>query len=141
MIKKRIWIKGYSVQRDFSGIENYKLNKRKNPHDMTSKHGHTDTLKIAFTTATSATPWLQVPLTISYHLHFVHIPKVWSMLNQGSMGPVQSKEYCLMFTFTFLAFCHCFSSKKLFFSFLVLFLIKYQVSATEYQAIRNHYWW
>ena len=50
---------------------------------MTSKHGHTDTLKIAFTTATRATPWLQVPLTISYHLHFVHIPKVWSMLNQG----------------------------------------------------------
>ena len=42
---------------------------------MISKHGHTDTIKIAFTTATSATPWLQVPLTISYHLHFVHIPK------------------------------------------------------------------
>ena len=33
-----------------------------------------------------------VPLTISYHLYFLHISKVWNMLHHGSVGWVQSKE-------------------------------------------------
>ena len=33
-----------------------------------------------------------VPLTTSFHLYFLCISKVWSMLHQGSLGQVQHKE-------------------------------------------------
>ena len=37
-----------------------------------------------------------VPLTISYHLYFVRISKVSSMLHHGSVGRVHSKECYLI---------------------------------------------
>ena len=55
---------------------------------------------------------------------FSPISKVWSMLHHGSVWRV---------TYTFLAFFCCFSFKKnVFLSFLFLFLIKYEISTTEY---------
>ena len=59
---------------------------------------------------------------ISYHLYFLGIPKVWSILQQGSVGRVHSKECYFIFTYTFLAFCCCFSLKNVcFFHFHFLF--------------------
>ena len=43
-----------------------------------------------------------VPLTISFHLYFLRISKVWSMLHHGSVGQVQSKECYFKFTHTLL---------------------------------------
>ena len=33
-----------------------------------------------------------VPLTISYHLSFLRISKIWSMQHQESVGRVRNKE-------------------------------------------------
>ena len=52
-----------------------------------------------------------VSLTISYHLHFLRISQVSSMLHHGSVGQVQSKECYFIITYTFLAFFCCFTSK------------------------------
>ena len=75
-----------------------------------------------------------VPLTISYHLYFFRISKVWSMLHYASVGRVHSKECYLIITYTFLAFfCLIFIKKKnVFLSFSFLFLMKYRISTTEY---------
>ena len=55
-----------------------------------------------------------VPLAIFYHLYFLHISKVSSMLyHHGSVGQVHSKECYFIFTCTFLTFFCCFSSKNL----------------------------
>ena len=54
-----------------------------------------------------------VPLTISYHLYFFRISKVLSMLLHVSVRRVSSKEYCFIFTYTFLAFFGFFLSKCL----------------------------
>ena len=62
-----------------------------------------------------------VPLTISFHLYFLHISKVWSTLYHGSMEQVQRKECCFMFRYTFVAFCCCFSSKKMCFYHFISF--------------------
>ena len=65
-----------------------------------------------------------VPLTISYHLHFPRISKVWSMFHHGSLGQVLSKEYYFVFTYNFLTFfLFCFSS-KVFFLIFISFLDK-----------------
>ena len=71
-----------------------------------------------------------VPLTISYHLYFLSICNVWSMLHHGSIERIQSNECFFMFTFAFLTVFSCFLSKK-FLSLSFLFLKKYHISATE----------
>ena len=73
-----------------------------------------------------------VSLTISYHLYFQSIPNVLSMLHQGLAGRVQSKESYFMFKCTFWNFVVVFHLKNVFSSFLFLFLMKYQITATEY---------
>ena len=40
-------------------------------------------------------------LIISYHLHFLRISKIWSILHHGSVGQFQSKECYYMLTYTF----------------------------------------
>ena len=73
-----------------------------------------------------------VPLTISYHLYFLRISKVLSKSHYGLVGRVHSKECYLIFTYTFLAFLFCFSSKNLCLYHFHIFVIKYRISATEY---------
>ena len=68
-----------------------------------------------------------VPLTTSFHLYFLCISKVWSMLHQGSLGQVQHKECYFIFTYTFMNI-----KKFVFLSFSFLFLMKYQISATKH---------
>ena len=56
-------------------------------------------------------------LTISYHQYFLHISKVLNMLHHGSMGRDHSKDKnatLYIYTYTFLAFFCCFSSKNSF---------------------------
>ena len=78
-------------------------------------------------------PSERVPLKISYHLYFLHISNVWSILHHGSVGRVQSKQCNSLFTYTFLAFFFLFFIKRIvFLSFSFLFLKKYQISITEY---------
>lgn len=76
------------------------------------------------------------PPTISYHLYYLRISKVWSMLHHKSVGRVQGKQSISQFTYTFLAFLLLFYVKKfasiIFICFLfVCFvsLMKYQISA------------
>ena len=69
-----------------------------------------------------------VLLEISYQLYFLHISQVWSMLHDGSVGRVQSKESYVILTYQKICVFIIFVS---FFSFF-FFLIKYQISATEY---------
>ena len=57
--------------------------------------------------------WECVPLTISYHFYFFCISKVWSMLHQGSVGWVQSRECYFMFTYTFWHFFVIFHHKNM----------------------------
>ena len=80
------------------------------------------------------------PRTISYHLYFLCISEVWSMLYQ-SVGRAQSKECYFMFTFIFgilhlflgfICFLLFFIEKLVFLSFSCLFLMNYQIFATEY---------
>ena len=62
-----------------------------------------------------------VPLRVSYHVYFFRVSQVSSMLHEGSVGWVHSKECSFILTYTFLAF-FCFSQKKLvFLSFSFLF--------------------
>ena len=65
-------------------------------------------------------------------IYFLRLSKVWSMLHHGSVGQVQSKEYYYMFTYTLCIFLLLFIIKFVFFSFSFFFLIKSQISATEY---------
>ena len=64
-----------------------------------------------------------VPLTIFYHLYFRRISYILSMLHQGSVERIQSKECYFKFTHTFLAFFIVFHQKicVLSFSFLLFF--------------------
>ena len=79
-----------------------------------------------------------VPLTVSCHLCFHCISSVWSILHHGSGWRVHSKGWYSKFTYTFVAlFCLFFINKFVFSLFSFLFLIKCQISATEYQPIRN----
>ena len=48
-----------------------------------------------------------VPLTIYFHLYFLCISKVWSMLHHRSVGQVQIKECYFIFTYTFVTFFCC----------------------------------
>ena len=52
-----------------------------------------------------------VPPTISYHLCFLCISKVWSMLHQGSVG-ASSVQRMLLYVYIYFCCC-CFPSKKL----------------------------
>ena len=72
-----------------------------------------------------------VALTISYHLYFLRISKVSTMLVTG--------QICvdIFFQIMFLLF---FIKKFVILSFLFLFLIKYQIFATECQSVRNRNW-
>ena len=63
-----------------------------------------------------------VPLIISYHLHFLCISKIWSMLHHGPVGQFQSKECYYMLTYTFLAYFSCFSAKFMYFYHFHIFL-------------------
>ena len=67
----------------------------------------------------------KVPLTISYHLYFLRISKVWGMLHHGSMRRVQSKKSYFMFTYNFLVVFCCFSSKSFYFCFFFWWNIKF----------------
>ena len=62
-----------------------------------------------------------VPLTISYHLCFLHIPKIWSMLHHVSVGRIQNKECCFMFTHTFWRFFVIFQNICAFIIFISFF--------------------
>ena len=75
-----------------------------------------------------------VPLTISYHLCFFRVFKVWSMLYRGSEGRVLKKGCYLMFWCTFLSLFSCFHHKIFVFIICIffVFLTKYQISATEF---------
>ena len=66
-------------------------------------------------------PFESVPLTISYHLCFLRISKVWGMLHNGSVGRVQSKQCYFMFTYTFLVLFCLFSSKNCVFIIFISF--------------------
>ena len=74
-------------------------------------------------------------MTISYHLNFFRIFKVWSMLHHGSVGRVQCKECCYVFTFTLLAFFVVYHQKKLWSSFSFLFLMRYPQQHTNQSEI------
>ena len=78
-----------------------------------------------------------VPLTISYHLYFLHISKVSSILHRVSVGQVHNKKCYPIFTYTSLFFI----KKLLFLSFSFLCLMKYWISATEYWSLRNRNSW
>ena len=54
-----------------------------------------------------------VSLKISYNLHFFRISKVSSMLHHRPLEIVHSKECYFIFTYIYLAFVCCFSSRKL----------------------------
>ena len=73
-----------------------------------------------------------VPLTISYHLYFLWISKVLSMLHHGSVECYFIfKECYFIFTYAFLALFWSFWSKKFcFYHFHFFFLMKYRISAT-----------
>ena len=60
-------------------------------------------------------------MAISYHLYFLRISKVWSMLCHGSAGRVQSKERYFSLHILVLALLRCFSSKKLRFIIFISF--------------------
>ena len=62
-----------------------------------------------------------VPLTITFHLCFLRISKVWGMLHNGSVGRVQSKQCYFMFTYTFLVLFCLFSSKNCVFIIFISF--------------------
>ena len=69
-----------------------------------------------------------VPLTTSYHLYFLRISKVWSMLHHLSVGA--SLELNITLCLLFWLFC-CFSSKNVFVSFSLLFLMKHQLHQSQ----------
>ena len=63
-----------------------------------------------------------VPLTISYHLYFLRISKVSSMLHHGSVWQAHSKECYFNFAYNFLAlFCYFLSKNFCFYPFHFLF--------------------
>ena len=63
--------------------------------------------------------WLCFPVTISYHLFFIRISNVKSMLHHGPVGWAQSKLYVCIY---FFAIVSCFSSKNLCFYYFHFFL-------------------
>ena len=50
--------------------------------------------------------WQCVPLTFSYHLYYLRISNVSSIIHHGSVEQVQVKECYFVFTYTFLDFCY-----------------------------------
>ena len=87
-------------------------------------------------------PWGEcVPLTISYHLYFLHISKVSSMLLHGSAEQVQSEKCYFIFTCTFLACFLLFFIKKFVFNISISFLMKYRISTKECWPIRSRNKW
>ena len=76
-----------------------------------------------------------VPLTIFYHLYFLGISKVSSMLHHGSVGRVHSKECYFLFAYTFLAFFYRFLSKILCFIIFTSFFD--EVSNFRYRTLTN----
>ena len=60
-----------------------------------------------------------IPLTISCHLYFPHISKVWRMLHEMSVGRVQCKECFSLFTYTFLPFLLFFITNLCFYDFMI----------------------
>ena len=90
-------------------------------------------------TALSTNFYLEcVRLTEQYYFIFPRLSKVRSILHHGLVGPVQNKNTNLCFH---ILFCHLFHLKIcvfiIFISFFFFFLMKYQISATEYWPIRN----
>ena len=74
-----------------------------------------------------------VVLTISYHLYFLHISKLWSIFHQGL---VHNKECYFTFTNTFLPFFCCFSSENLCFYYF-RFLFWWSINKFRKQNINN----
>ena len=73
----------------------------------------------------------RVPLAISSRQYFLRISKVGICYITGQGDKFRVKN--ATFTYTFVAFFCCFSWRKVrFLSFLFLFLIKYQISTTNY---------
>ena len=62
-----------------------------------------------------------VPLAISFHLYFLRISKVWSMLHHGSVGQVQSKECYFRFYVLYDIFLLFLNKKKCVFIIFISF--------------------
>ena len=88
-----------------------------------------------------------VSLTISYHLHFLRISKVSSILHYGSVEGVQYKQCNSLFTYTFMTFFSCLSLKDcaliIFISFFDEVLNLHNRILTNHRpelVIRNCHW-
>ena len=68
----------------------------------------------------------RVPLTISFHLYFLRIPKVWSMLHHGLVGQVENKECNFMFTDIFVTFFFVVFYKIICVFIIFIYFYKYQ---------------
>ena len=122
---------GWSIIRNFSedpALSAEKLlSKNCSIHDKKSWNFWTPVNKIfhSIFTITKICVATRVPLSISYHLHFLRVPNVWSMLHRmlhhGSVGRVLGKECYFLFTCAFLTFFCCFSTKKLSFYYFNFF--------------------
>ena len=63
-----------------------------------------------------------VPLTISYHLYFLRISKVWSMLHHGSVGAGSEQRMLLyVYIYFFGIFLLCFHQEISVFSMFIPF--------------------
>ena len=61
------------------------------------------------------------PLTISYHLYFLRVSKVWSILHNRSVERFESKEFYYTFAYTLVEFFCCFSANHMCFYYFNFF--------------------
>ena len=66
-------------------------------------------------------------------IYFIRLSKVWSVLHHGSVGRVHKKMLLYVFTYIFGIFLLFFVIRFVLLSFSFIFLMKYQISATEYK--------
>ena len=81
-----------------------------------------------------------VPLIICYHLYFLRVSKVWSMLHHGSVGRVQSKECYYVFMYFFGCFL-LFFIKNLFLLFSFLFFLSFFLFAFLFSFFSFFWCW
>ena len=68
-----------------------------------------------------------VQLTISFHLYFLRVSKVWSMLHHGSLERIHSKKCNSKSTYTFLSIFVVFHKKKCVFCHFSFLFLKYEI--------------
>ena len=73
-----------------------------------------------------------VLLIVSYHLNFLCVSNVSSMLHHVPVGRVHSKECYFIFTYNFFTYFVDFHQKIVVFIIFISFLMKYQISTAEY---------